>query len=318
MEEDLSYRDTIHLTEKKNKYFTSDQFSNRLFDRDTLLICHYDVNFLYVVSLYGKKNEGQKSVWREKVREQFRTEIQHMLDSHFQFHVMTPREHVNGYEILQQNFKEIIGKVFQPYPDGTNGQKFYSLALEKPEAITDAAARQDVAEENSRIMDLLDPYFEIIECKLGEDKRNELKTPAPDGIIYAQENDLALLITKEGLNFERSVELLKKTGKVGIALKMDGATLQLVEGFTKAKYLIIHNKSSRYMVFGFDGAGPKLTAKIDAEAMVTTKNDEDLYLVYNVDTRLYFYLGDLDLSAATQGGKGYHPQLMPIKRLQKE
>ena len=56
MEEDLSYRDTIRLTEKGNKYFTSDQFNNRLFDRDTLLICHYDVNFLYVVSLYALNN----------------------------------------------------------------------------------------------------------------------------------------------------------------------------------------------------------------------------------------------------------------------
>ena len=26
------------------------QFENRLFDRDTLLLCHYDVNFLYIVS----------------------------------------------------------------------------------------------------------------------------------------------------------------------------------------------------------------------------------------------------------------------------
>ena len=315
---DLQMHSDITWVDKDNQDFTSRQFPNRLFDRDTLLVCHYDVNFLYVVSLYGKKNEGQKSAWREKVREQFRTEIQHMLDSHFQFHVMTPREHVNGHEILQQNFRDIIGKVFQPYPDGTNGQKFYSLALEKSEAIRDAATRQAIAEENNRIKDLLEPFFEIIECKLGEDKRDELKTPAPDGIIYAQENDLALLITKEGSNFERSVELLKKTGKVGIALKMDGATLQLVEGFTKAKYLIIHNKGAKYLVFGFDGSGPKLTAKIDAEAMVTTKKDEDLYLVYNVDTRLHFYLGELDLSAATQGGKGYHPQLMPIKRLQKE
>lgn len=33
------------------------QFENRLFDRDTLLLCHYDVNFLYIVSLYGRNNK---------------------------------------------------------------------------------------------------------------------------------------------------------------------------------------------------------------------------------------------------------------------
>ena len=41
------------------------QFENRLFDRDTLLLCHYDVNFLYIVSLYGRDNKNAQAVWRE-------------------------------------------------------------------------------------------------------------------------------------------------------------------------------------------------------------------------------------------------------------
>ena len=69
------------------------------------------------------------------------------------------------------------------------------------------------------------------------------------------------------------IELLQETKKVGVALKMDGAVLQLVEGFTKAKYLIIHNKSDRYKVYGFDGTGPKLVPAVKAEHMVVTKQD---------------------------------------------
>ena len=148
---DLQKHSDITWVDKENKDFTSRQFHNRLFDRDTLLVCHYDVNFLYVVSLYGRKNEGMKAVWREKVRAQFRKEIQTMLDHHFQFHVMTPREHVDGQDVLQQNFKEVLGKVFQPYPTGINGQRFYSLALEKPETIKDERLKQTVIEENKRI-----------------------------------------------------------------------------------------------------------------------------------------------------------------------
>lgn len=43
---ELDFRDDIELTSKKEKCFRSEQFGNRLFDRDTLLVCHYDVNFL--------------------------------------------------------------------------------------------------------------------------------------------------------------------------------------------------------------------------------------------------------------------------------
>lgn len=314
---DLRISDDISWIDKKNKEFTSRQFHNRLFDRDTLLVCHYDVNFLYVVSLYGRKNEGMKSAWRNKVRSQFRKEIQAMLDYHFQFYVMTPREHVDGTSVLQQNFKVVLGKVFQPYTVGDNGQRYYSLALENPATISDEKLKKAILEENDRVKGLLEQYFEIRECKLGEDRRNELPKYIPDGVIYANEEELVLLITKEGVNFDNAIEQIQETKKVGIALKMDGAVLQLVEGFTKAKYLVIHNKGSKYKVYGFDGKGPKLIPSKVAEPMVVTKKDEELYLVYQVDTRLHFYLGELDLGIVAKGGDGYSPQLLPLERLLK-
>ena len=315
---DLQKHSDITWVDKENKDFTSRQFHNRLFDRDTLLVCHYDVNFLYVVSLYGRKNEGMKAVWREKVRAQFRKEIQTMLDHHFQFHVMTPREHVDGQDVLQQNFKEVLGKVFQPYPIGINGQRFYSLALEKPETIKDERLKQAVIEENKRIKDLLEQHFEILECQIGQDRREELTTPPPDGTIYAKEEDLVLLITKEGINFDNAIQQIQEMKKVGIALKMDGAVLQLVEGFTKARYLIIHNKGNKHKVYGFDGKGPKLIPADAAEPMVVTKKGESLYLVYQIDTRLRFYLGELDFSEVIKGGEGYNPQLIPLSKIQRE
>ena len=99
---------------------------------------------------------------------------------------------------------------------------------------------------------------------------------------------------------------------------MNGAVLQLVEGFTKARYLIIHNKGNRYKVYGFDGTGPKLIPVSAAQDMVVTKKGEDLYLVYQVDLRLQFYLGELDLSPITKSGDSYSPQLMPLAKLLKQ
>ena len=50
----LSFDDDTLRNEKNIQL--NRQFENRLFDRDTLLLCHYDVNFLFIVSLYGRDN----------------------------------------------------------------------------------------------------------------------------------------------------------------------------------------------------------------------------------------------------------------------
>jgi hypothetical protein len=130
--------------------------------------------------------------------------------------------------------------------------------------------------------------------------------------------DMVLLITKEGVNYDNAVKLMEETGKVGIALKMDGAVLQLVEGFTKAKYLVIHNKSTKYNVYAFDGKGPKLIPGHQAEPMVVTKKDEELYLVYQVDLKQTVDIGELDISIVAKGGDGYSPHLLPLSRIQKD
>ena len=217
-------------TAKENKVFSSRHFHNRLFDRDTLLISHYDVNFLYVVSLYAKKNEGLKSAWRAKARKMFRENVQKMLDYHFQFHVMTPREHVNAHEVIETHFREVLGKMFQPYPE-REGQRYYSLALEKPQKEENGPINEKIAKENSEIMELLKPYFHIEKCKLGDNPVDLLPKIEQDGIVIAKEEELALLITKEGIHYNNALNTLRNTGLVGIALKMDGATLTLVEGF---------------------------------------------------------------------------------------
>ncbi len=98
---------------------------------------------------------------------------------------------------------------------------------------------------------------------------------------------------------------------------MNGATLKLVEGFTAAKYLIIHNKSNKHQAFAFNGVGPKLVAKAEIEEMFVTKKDAELYLVYDVDTSITLILGDLDFSVITSSGDSYSPHLIPIEGLKK-
>ena len=244
---DLGMHSEITWVDKDKNNFSSRQFNNRLFDRDTLLVAHYDVSFLYVVALYGRKNEGQKSAWREQVKDQFRREIQSMLDKYFRFHVMTPREHVNGKEVLQQNFKEIMGKVFQPYPDGENGQKYYSLALEKTEFIESPTRRKTVEEENKRINNLLEPYFEIIPCNIGEDKRKELDDKMAD---YRASNQYFALPNKNGVlmvmmeHYDTKSVGFINNGKLAIGIKYTRDTMEIVEHLDTIGFILFHHRSN--------------------------------------------------------------------------
>lgn len=105
------------------------QFENRLFDRDTLLLCHYDVNFLYIVSLYGRNNKSSQTVWREYVRKEFRSKIQDTLNRLYTFRTLQPRDGMDCYQFIQDNFQRLNGKLYRPKTDSN----YLVLALMKDE-----------------------------------------------------------------------------------------------------------------------------------------------------------------------------------------
>ena len=89
------------------------QFENRLFDRDTLLLCHYDVNFLYIVSLYGRANKSKQATWREYVRKEFREKIQDTFNQLYTFRTIQPRDGMDCYRFLKENFSQLNGKLYR-------------------------------------------------------------------------------------------------------------------------------------------------------------------------------------------------------------
>lgn len=165
--DDLSYTDTVEKAQKSATIFVSQQFRNRLFDRDTLLVTHYDVNFLYVVSLYARNNAYRKKEWRDKVRGIFRDKIQKELERRFKFFAMRPKPGVDTREFIETHFRDILGKVYAPY----NDKDIIALALDN---------RKQFDEENSHVLAELGEAFTIVECPLGQDPR-ELLPPASAG-----------------------------------------------------------------------------------------------------------------------------------------
>lgn len=155
LNKDLSYKEEIEITDKQSTHFNNRQFDNRLFDRDTLLICHYDVNFLYVVSLYARNNSLQKKAWKEQVRDLFRTEIQKMLEETFHFYAMTAHPNVNAHTYIKEHFQDVLGKIYTPF----SNKQYFSLALDKT----------DPEGNNAKLLSELKKCFFVEECGIGND-----------------------------------------------------------------------------------------------------------------------------------------------------
>lgn len=154
MDKDLSYKDNIHVTNLAEKVHVSRQFENRLFDRDTLLVSHYDVNFLYVVSLYARNNKYQKRQWKDKVRDLFRTEIQNVLKERYNFYAMEAYPGVVAKNYIKEHFQDVLGKIFTPFED----KNVFSLALDK----------EDPEKNNATLLTELKKHFYVESCEIGE------------------------------------------------------------------------------------------------------------------------------------------------------
>lgn len=180
IDKDLKYKDEIELTEKKNKTFSSLQFRNRLFDRDTLLVCHYDVNFLFVVALYARNYQPAIAAWKKKVRAMFRRQIQAMLEEQYDFYAMEPRPHVNGAAFIKEHFKDVLGKVYAPYQE----HQILSLALD----------RSDPEKNNQQILDMLGKEFFVEPCRLGQNPGDVLpEVPAEAVVLPLNSNEKNVL-----------------------------------------------------------------------------------------------------------------------------
>ena len=172
-EDDIKLIDSDkEASKRRQQYYLSRQFENRLFDRDTFLLAHYDVNFLFVVALYGRNHSASKAQWRSKVRQMFRKEVQQMLKNNFEFYAMTAKSDVNPDVYIKENFQALLGKVYHPF-DNREGsdQQYFSLALRKPEKESNPEVSAKISNENEAVMFALRQAFYIAKCPLGVDPK---------------------------------------------------------------------------------------------------------------------------------------------------
>ena len=291
MDKELSYDDKIYETQKDNKFFIQRHFENRLFDRDTLLIYHYDVNFLYVVSLYAQNDDGAKQQWKDKVRALFRKEIQQKLQGDFKFYAMTAHPNVDATQYIEENFKEVLGKLYQPFPN----KEFFSLALD---------SNEKYKEENDMLLEELKNHFYVEECKIGTDPTEILEgakaiTPVPVSIDKQKAGVLMVMME----NFADKCVKFLPYGKVAIGIKYSKDSMAIVEHLSEIGYILFHTrKDVGQHLFAING---------DITVVDTEELGNDIYKNVNT-TEMYavvpFETIELDSSNLHSSKKSFTPK----------
>lgn len=115
LRDDLSDKEINLKLEGKGRY-ESKHFEDRLFDRDTLLVLTYKINFLYVLSSYVQ-NRGYAP--DNTLRKQFREDIIKTLEEQYHFYELWPEASAEEKKaFVKEHFKQLLGKVYQK-KDGT-------------------------------------------------------------------------------------------------------------------------------------------------------------------------------------------------------
>lgn len=273
MDESFDYtNDGIEKTDRKKNRHKQVQFNNRLFDRDTLLLFHYDVNFLFVLSLYARNNTDQKTQWKHNIRERFRTEIQEWLQKDYDFYAMKAHPDVNGEEYIKTHFKELLGKVYTPFTD----ESVYSLALDTTTEVNKA--------ENEQLLSELKKYFFVADCRLGERPDKVLQKPIAEGylpVADATKNGVLMVMME---NYEGKKQKFLPTGELAVGIKYTRDGIEIAENLQSIGYVLFHTRKDVGQHL-FHVKSVRLVKSLEKLPIGIYKNvnTTDIYVVVDID-----------------------------------
>ena len=275
MDKSFDYtHDGIEKTDRKKNRHKQVQFDNRLFDRDTLLLFHYNVNFLFVLSLYARNNADQKEQWKQIIRERFRSEIQDWLQNDYDFYAIKAHPDVNGEEYIKKHFKELLGKVYTPFADNN----VYSLALD--------STNDKNKVENERLLNELKKYFFVADCKLGEQPNNVLEKPIAEGysaITDATKNGVLMVMME---NYESKKQKFLSTGNLAVGIKYTRDGIEIAENLQSIGYVLFHTRKD---------IGQHLF-RVKSAQLVKSLGDLPIGIYKNINTTDIYVVLDIDIS----------------------
>lgn len=267
------------------------QFENRLFDRDTLLLCHYDVNFLYIVSLYGRANKSKQSAWRNYVRNEFRAKIQTTFDKLYDFRVIQPRIGMDCHQFLKENFSQLNGKLYR----SKSSKNYLVLALMKGDEeskrlwgklkVKTSVIEQELI-NNEVLLENVQSHFYVdkpykLEKGLHVKQIPNIGTLEP---LPLQPRKSGVLMVMMEQYQTKSVNFLLK-GRLAVGLKYTMDSMEIVEHINLIGHILFHKRNNE---------GQHLFAVKACKIMSAANLGTDIYR--NINTTMMYVMVDFDSS----------------------
>lgn len=250
-------------------FFISCHFKNRLYDRDTILISHYNVNFLFVLALYAKNRSIEQLYWAKDVKEKFRNEIIEGLNKDFQFHVMKAKNNVDAKQYFRTHFQKVLGKVYSPF--GNND--IISLALD----------RDDPENNNASLIKELEQFFIVKECPLGTNTDITISNANSSGSGSSSSKAGIFMVMME--NFDQKSKKFLPSGKIAIGLKNSNDSMEIEENLSSIGFVLFHHRSTDgqhlFVVKGFCRVISSNEVESDRYKNINTA---ERYLAVDIDT----------------------------------
>lgn len=278
------------------------QFEDRLFDRDTLFLLQYDINFMFVLNAYVNKNKAKNKVFFDKAKELFKDDFTSYIADQYTFFVLKHKEDPALYGLsagsqvgvdvaIDKYFRKLSGKIFCPSPDSD----LMILALQKDNGI--------LLQEQQDLITNISAAFEIYPYKFGDNPEDSLRKILYPGVVYTITEDLRLVPQRNQLQGRKVIDNSQEeyalvgyyrnanhrqwiidNGIYNCRVNENARTTKMRLEEIRAKYLILHNRGLGTFVYRVTSVAPYIMSSNELPLSESYHPHHNLYMIYDIDT----------------------------------